>query len=79
MITFLQVAKNTEKLASRSNNIIRLEKPVTRNAVLTMALLKAIPLFDQLLSAHSQDPKANKGEKCNSISVECKERETQEL
>lgn len=42
MITFLQVTQNTEKLASWSKNINRLEEPVTRNAVLTRAFFTAM-------------------------------------
>ena len=55
-----------------SNNIIRLEKPDARNEILTVALLKVIPLLVQGFSAQTQATKDSQSEKCSSISGELK-------
>ena len=53
---------------SWSNNIIRLEKPEARNEILTVALLKVIPLLVQGFSAQTQATKGSQSEKCRNIS-----------
>ena len=53
---------------SWSNNIIRLEKPEARNEILTVALLKVIPLLVQGFLAQTQATKGSQSEKCSNIS-----------
>ena len=55
-----------------SNNVIRLEKPDARNEILTVALLKVIPLLVQGFSAQTQATKDSQSAKCSSVSGELK-------